>query len=271
MKQQPDKLFSDKLASYSRPAPTRAWDAIEAGLDKRSHKGLWLKLAASLLLLATTTYVLWQVYGSQKGEPARNLATTTPAVQAPVVRDSAAHNTTIATTPAVQNTPAEASHTKEAAPQLAAHQRTKQEQQERVAPAQSVAEQTTVAIADNNNTNAVHTTVTTPDAVTEQAAVIDTHTTADAHATSAIASNTSAETDKNITLVYSAREADGYLDKKGLAEATSVDEKPSTLKKLLKKAADLKSNQDPLGELRQRKNEILALNFRSEKQRGQNK
>src|SRR5689334_10686778 len=109
MKQQPDKLFSDKLASYSRPAPTRAWDAIEAGLDKRSRKGLWLKLAASLLLLATATYVLWQVYGSQKGEPARNLATTTPvttpAVQTPAVRDSAAHKTTTATTPAVQNTP----------------------------------------------------------------------------------------------------------------------------------------------------------------------
>jgi len=270
MKQQPDKLFSDKLASYSRPAPTRAWDAIEAGLDKRSRKGVWLKLAASLLLLATATYILWNVYGSQKGEPTRNLAITTPVVQAPAVRDSAAHKPTTATTPAVQNAPAEVSHsTKEAAPQLAAHQKAKQEQHERVAPAQPVAEQTTVTIAANN-ANAVHTTVTTSEPVTEQTAVIDTHT-IDAHATSAIASNTSAETDKNITLVYSAREADGYLDKKGLAEATSVDEKPSTLKKLLKKAADLKSNQDPLGELRQRKNEILALNFRSEKQRGQNK
>jgi hypothetical protein len=40
------------------------------------------------------------------------------------------------------------------------------------------------------------------------------------------------------------------------------------LKKLLDKAEDM----DPFGDLRQKKNEILALNFRSEKnQRGQNK
>jgi hypothetical protein len=41
--------------------------------------------------------------------------------------------------------------------------------------------------------------------------------------------------------------------------------------KLLKKANNLTSNQDPLGELRQKKSEILALNFKNDKQRGQNK
>jgi hypothetical protein len=62
-----------------------------------------------------------------------------------------------------------------------------------------------------------------------------------------------------------------YLDKKSLAQATSGEKKPSTLRKLLDKAYDLKHNQDPFGDLRQKKNEILALNFRSEKQRSQNK
>jgi hypothetical protein len=38
----------------------------------------------------------------------------------------------------------------------------------------------------------------------------------------------------------------------------------------LQKASDLKSNQDPFGDLREKKNEILALNFKNEK-RGQNK
>jgi hypothetical protein len=60
------------------------------------------------------------------------------------------------------------------------------------------------------------------------------------------------------------------LDKKALAQATSEEKKSSTFKKLLKKANDLKSNQDPFGDLREKKNEILALNFRNEK-RGQNK
>jgi hypothetical protein len=86
-----------------------------------------------------------------------------------------------------------------------------------------------------------------------------------------VASATASAEEQPITLVFTADEADGYLDKKALTEATSDDKKPSTLKKLLKKAHDLKNNQDPLGELRQKKNEILALNFKSEKERGQNK
>jgi hypothetical protein len=57
-----------------------------------------------------------------------------------------------------------------------------------------------------------------------------------------------------------------------LAEATPELKKPSTLKKLLDKAYDLKHNQDAFGELRQKKNEILALNFKNEKQqRNQNR
>ena len=76
---------------------------------------------------------------------------------------------------------------------------------------------------------------------------------------------------QKITLVYTAKDVEEYLDKKYLAEATSESKKSSTLTKLLKKANDLTNNQDPFGELRQKKNEILALNFRSEKQRGQKK
>jgi hypothetical protein len=42
------------------------------------------------------------------------------------------------------------------------------------------------------------------------------------------------------------------------------------LRKLLDKAYDLKHNQDPLGDLRQKKNEIFALNFKNDKQRSEN-
>jgi hypothetical protein len=76
----------------------------------------------------------------------------------------------------------------------------------------------------------------------------------------------------HVTIVITSTEADEkYLDKKSLAEATSEEKKSSTLRKLLDTAYDLKNNQDPFGDLRQKKNEILALNFKSEKQRSQNK
>jgi hypothetical protein len=71
-------------------------------------------------------------------------------------------------------------------------------------------------------------------------------------------------------LTISSEETDQYLNKNTLAEATAHDKKPSTFKKFLKKANDLKSNQDPFGDLRERKNEILALNFKNDK-REQNK
>jgi hypothetical protein len=83
-------------------------------------------------------------------------------------------------------------------------------------------------------------------------------------------SNVSPQKQSSITLTYGVEETNKYLDKSGLAEATSTGKKSSTFKRLLKKASDLKSNQDPFGDLRERKNEILALNFKGEK-RGQNK
>ena len=78
-------------------------------------------------------------------------------------------------------------------------------------------------------------------------------------------------TPTHTTLIITTKESDEYLNKKELAQATSKEKKSSTLKKLLKKADDLTNDQDPFGELRQKKNEILALNFKTDKQRGQNK
>ncbi len=75
-----------------------------------------------------------------------------------------------------------------------------------------------------------------------------------------------------IVLIYSAKEVnEKYLDKKALAQATSDNGKPSTLQKLLSKAYELKTTSSPMADLRQMKDEIFALNFRGEKQRTQNK
>jgi hypothetical protein len=75
------------------------------------------------------------------------------------------------------------------------------------------------------------------------------------------------------TLVLNAEEVnEKYLHKKNSeGDATSENKKSSTLQRLLSKVSDLKHNQDPFGELRQKKNEILALNLKSEKQRNQNR
>ncbi len=62
-----------------------------------------------------------------------------------------------------------------------------------------------------------------------------------------------------------------YLTKRTVSKATSQDDRSSGIKKLLDKANDLKNNQDPFGDLRHMKDEILALNFQSNKKQEQNK
>ena len=76
---------------------------------------------------------------------------------------------------------------------------------------------------------------------------------------------------KALKIVFTVEEVNKkYLNKSAVAEATSPANETSTIQKLLDKAYDLKHNQDPLGELRQKKNEILALNFGGERQRTDN-
>ena len=76
---------------------------------------------------------------------------------------------------------------------------------------------------------------------------------------------------ESVTIVFSAEEVNQkYLAKRPDADATPVAKETSGLKRLLDKASDMKNNQDLLGELRQKKNEILAMNFRNDKQNTEN-
>jgi hypothetical protein len=59
MKAPIDKLFREKLAAHSLEAPPMAWEKIESNLPKKSASFLWLKIAASLVLLITAGMLLW--------------------------------------------------------------------------------------------------------------------------------------------------------------------------------------------------------------------
>jgi hypothetical protein len=86
------------------------------------------------------------------------------------------------------------------------------------------------------------------------------------HKVEAEAIATARQPSHHMTIVFSAEEVnEKYLDKKGMADATPESKAASSLRKLLDKAYALKHNQDPMGELRQKKNEILAFNFKDDK------
>lgn len=258
MNQQPDKLFRDKLKRYQKAAPAGAWDRINAGIPKEGgHTFRWLSIAASLLLLAAAVFLRWP---DKKAIDRPALPTAQEKTSAP--KTSADKKTEQPKIVQQKDEPKAPAEQKKVAPSQQNVPKQKEEKKKVIIPAEAPAEEITVVQAEEEQK-----TIRTR----EQREVI---TEPSGEEQPVVASTTPAAAqpdEQNIKLVFSAEESEEYLDKKALAEATSSDKKPSTLKKLLKKAEDLATNQDPFGELRQKKNEILALSFKTDKQRGQNK
>lgn len=255
MNQQPDKLFRDKLSGLSRPVPPAAWDRISQGLQPPARRIAPWKIAASILLplvAGAAIYLYWH-HDITTGPVADHghTSATTPHVQtpAPTVVDTTATKTTApVVVPAQRDT--YTAHTAT----MPKHVATPTQPTE-ISPAPVPAREKGVPTQ------------------TEAPLIADAHTPATTtDKTPAITTpvNTAVVSERSVTLVFNARETEAYLDKNSLDEATEGGKDASTFKKLLQKARDLKTNQDPIGDLRLKKNEILALNFKNDK-RGQNK
>lgn len=238
--QQPDNFFREKLANHQRPAPVGAWDRIVSSLEKKTaYRFGWWKIAASFLLVAGAMYTLWFFASTSMKQPLAekgNKIETLPGKtnESAVEEGKESHDKVISP---------------ESKPGIASTPKKSVKKFKRINGATPA-----VAVESSPEQNEKSQPDVLPEAV--MAPVFTQREPAQKKAT--------------ITMTISADETNKYLDKKALAQATSEEKKSSTFKKLLKKANDLKSNQDPFGDLREKKNEILALNFKNEK-RGQNK
>jgi len=241
MNQQPDKFFRQKLEGFNKPAPASAWEKITAAQHKKNNKGLWLKIAASLLAIAVATYLLLPDVGNPPQQAVVPPETTIPeSVREPAVPLTSDNQLT--------------SDLKD--------EQKEQRQKSNLQTARVDTTQPTEIIAEDIHSD-TYDSIPPFDLTSSEELTL-----AQAETQHSEPSFLPAE---NITLVFTAAEVNEYLDKKSLDEATDSTKKSSTWKKLLKKANNLTNNQDPFGELRQKKNEILALNFKNEKQRDQNK
>ena len=247
MKQQPDKLFHEKLGGYTRPAPPMAWNKIEAQLHKKNNKAIWLRVAAAVLILMISipvVYTITKEKSSIVSNKGNDIPRTTPT--APPAEKSAVESTTTAevkSEPQHDNKVTDAD--REESPL-----KTRDQQQVAVVKAEAVSSEI-------------------PD-VPIDAPVIETENEVAYQELST--EKVDDVMDQGVKLVISAEETTGYFEGEEnllATEATSKEKKTSTFRKLLRKASDLKTNQDPFGELRQKKNEILALNFKSDKKRSQ--
>jgi hypothetical protein len=245
MNQQPDHFFREKLEGHQRAVPASAWSRVETKLNKKNDKPRWLKIAAAItfLIIASALYVLTQNTDQTNVITEKSTPEVSPEKQKvnPKVKEEPLNN-------AVSDKTEEKAIAQKAGKKSPG------------TPVKTI-EEITPVIEDDASIDVEE----VPENIPTENSVV----------TIEEGKNEVPQVDKKDTglmIVYSADEVnDKYLNKKTVADATTEDKKPSTLKKLLDKAYDLKHNQDPLGELRQKKNEILALNFKNEKQRTQNR
>ncbi len=252
MNQQPDNFFREKLENYQKPAPTGAWDRIELNLKKNKNIYGWWKMAAaaSLLLLGTLGYLLWH---HKVENPKQPMAQTSVKSQpsSPEIKKNKTQQAQDLPNHELKN---DKGSTPEVTP-LRKETPGKKDRSQNINIARDSEKKVTVPVEPQE---------TTSDEINK---VIDSSIPTVAQTEHKVEPVSKAQ---RITLKFSVDETNEYLDKNTLAHATSDGKKSSAFKKLLKKANDLKSNQDPFGDLREKKNEILALNFKNEKH-GQNK
>jgi hypothetical protein len=248
MKQQPDELFRNKLRAYSKPVPESAWDRIEAGMVRKPYPFYRLAIAASLLLISVCIYIFWPsplseqttIAQQNKIKPNKVIEQGDERVKEEPVRKEGAGKSSAETTDIGQT-----------------QKLVEPINRKRVAP---VEPEVTTEVEQKTNGQ-------TPEDMFGPV-IINTEIIAEEKIDSI---DTGITESKNLFIVYTAEDTKEYLSKRIPEEATTGEETASTFKKVLRTARNLKSNQDPVGDLRQMKNEILALNFKSDKGRGQKK
>ncbi|HLT73782.1 MAG TPA: hypothetical protein VKZ68_01810 [Ohtaekwangia sp.] len=269
--QQPDNLFRGKLAGYQRPVSANAWDRVESAMEQKTFPWLRVAVAASLILICGVAATLWLHNNSNTATVASNdqpkvsqpKKNDTPLIKEPVEEKKSAapdsveadHTPETPVTNKITSPSPTESNRKKNNPNTPSHQ-------ERVdaivheSPALAVREeQDNKGVVDEN-----------PDLNEETLRTNDEQLIA-----SNEKSQPASDTNESVTIIISAEETRAYLTKNVNTEATQEEKKTSTLKKVLRKASELKNNdQDPIGDFRQMKDELLALNFKSNK-RGQNK
>jgi hypothetical protein len=239
MNQQPDKLFRSKLQNFQKPVSIDAWSKLEHKLEKKQAVPVWMKVAASVLIItsATTLFLLNKTTTTQVAETKTTNHMRTAPIENKIAKDSAAEKAIERTQPVAR----EYSEKVRSIPQPAL----KTDNQQSV----TVTEVEIRHVEDSQSLAGIENEVVNESVPAELVPA-----------------------NAGITLVYSATEVnEKYLIKKDTTEATTENEKTSTLQKLWSKAKNLKHNQDPIGELRQKKNEILALDFSKDKQGNQNR
>jgi hypothetical protein len=229
MTSQPDKLFRDKLENFQQSAPVGAWDRIESNLVRPSHKLVWIRVAAGVALLATAAIVLWP-----SGKSETDIAKTNTEKH-PVKKDSA-----------------------------------QQGVEKKSEPKEEVVNRQTEPVVSPQDANTVTLAKTEKQIPVQQTNTVqDSVLISPAPETNMLIAEVQPEELTSKKIVYTTDEVNAkFLKKKLPPKATPDNKDASGIQKLIGLAYAAKNSEAGLGDLRQKKDDILALNF--SKKKGEN-
>lgn len=259
MNQQPDKLFRDKLHDYESRLSPDAWKRV-AGTRARGF-ATWYKVAATLTLLAVAaSLLLLRAPHEQSTQIAGNTGVHDKAAGAE--KNAAADEPVAVPDDKRQAVIARGADEAGNDAALPASQKEKSKKQRASAVKRGSRESDTTIVRPPVTPN-IETDNIPPTAYT-----VPPEQTADALAAE---QPQQSNVRKSVTIILDAEMVnEKYLTKHQTTEATSHGKGASAFRKVLDIANDLKHNQDPIGDLRQKKDEILAFNFKRGKDRNDN-
>ena len=248
MTSSPDKQFREGLEHYKKSPPPQAWNRVESGLHKNKNRSVWYSAAAAVVLLIGATFMLFRSNENQIANPTitleqnSNTEISNPQSLSTVINEPIAEQ--IESAPVIQQIAPKAKASNKEIPTLKI-------------------ESYPVVVASNEIT----TEASAPQTATPE--VIST-TSQEPVAINDVASSST----RSNKIIYSSGEVNSRFLKKPtdapvpVKEKTTetTPEKPQTpIQKIIDIASNLKYEENALGELREKKNEILSLPRRDAK------
>lgn len=229
MTSQPDKLFREKLENFQRPAPAAAWDRIEKNLSKPSRTIIWLRIAAGVAILATAAVLVWPAGKNPEAlAEIKNKPMVTPVdtVKESQMKKEDAVNK--------QQTPVKKKIVRDVVPAI---------NHQPVAKVETPVQKSEQVVKDSAAINPV----SQPKELVAEIV-------------------TPVKAESSNTIVYTNREVNAkFLKKKLSPEATPEDKDASGIQKLIGLAYAAKNSEGGLADLRQKKDDFLALSFGKKK------
>jgi len=244
MSYNPDPIFRDGLNGYRKPAPPSAWERIESGLERKRQKSMWIKIAAGLLIVLTTSIFLLQ---RDQTDPV--VATNLEGMSVTTMKTD-----TIGSALQIEISPRETAG--ESRELQVNHQKPAVGHKSSV-----VSRQSSINRNDLANTQVESVPINEPEENLTDSIVV-----AEVEKTNELSGKIEVSETNRTNLTYTADQVNAKFIKQNVApEATPEKKSASGLKTVIDKALEITNDGTVFGEIREKKNEWLSFNNLSNK------